>query len=160
MDKNKIENSILTVSEIAEKAGVSRNKAWSYIRRNKIKPVDKQSKVFKFDSKIVLEIKKKQQKKQNKNSDSNYNSTVSESVLSVLKKQLEANQEIIKNQQKQIEKQQETIDYFKSENMALRIDNSKKMKLLEDNQKKQDAISESEVKEEKRKNLHWWQKLF
>ena len=158
MSKGKIESNILTVSEIAEKADVSRNKVWSYIRRNKIEPIEKKNKVFKFDSDIVLKIKKKQEKKQTRNDNSNNNSVASESVLSVLKKQLEANQEIIKSQQKQIEKQQETIDYFKSENIALRIDNSKKIKLLEDAQRKKDAVSENNLKQER--NKHWWQRLF
>lgn len=158
MGKGKIESNILTVSEIAEKAGVSRNKVWSYIRRNKIEPIEKKNKVFKFDSDIVLKIKKKQEKKQTRNDNSNNNSVASESVLSVLKKQLEANQEIIKSQQKQIEKQQETIDYFKSENIALRLDNSKKVKLLEDAQRKKDAVSENNLKQER--NKHWWQRLF
>lgn len=158
MGKGKIESNILTVSEIAEKADVSRNKVWSYIRRNKIDPIEKKNKVFKFDSDIVLKIKKKQEKKQTRNDNSNNNSVASESVLSVLKKQLEANQEIIKSQQKQIEKQQETIDYFKSENIALRLDNSKKIKLLEDAQRKKDAVSENNLKQER--NKHWWQRLF
>lgn len=158
MSKGKIESNILTVSEIAEKADVSRNKVWSYIRRNKIEPIEKKNKVFKFDSDIVLKIKKKQEKKQTRNDNSNNNSVASESVLSVLKKQLEANQEIIKSQQKQIEKQQETIDYFKSENIALRLDNSKKIKLLEDAQRKKDAVSENNLKQER--NKHWWQRLF
>lgn len=158
MGKEKIESSVLTVSEIAEKADVSRNKVWSYIRRNKIEPIEKKNKVFKFDSDIVLKIKKKQEKKQTRNDNSNNNSVASESVLSVLKKQLEANQEIIKSQQKQIEKQQETIDYFKSENIALRLDNSKKIKLLEDAQRKKDAVSENNLKQER--NKHWWQRLF
>ena len=60
MDKNKIESNVLTVSEIAEKAGVSRNKVWGYIRRNKIEAVEKKNKVFKFDSDIISEISKKQ----------------------------------------------------------------------------------------------------
>ena len=158
MGKGKIESNILTVSEIAEKADVSRNKVWSYIRRNKIEPIEKKNKVFKFDSDIVLKIKKKQEKKQTRNDNSNNNSVASVSVLSVLKKQLEANQEIIKSQQKQIEKQQETIDYFKSENIALRLDNSKKIKLLEDAQRKKDAVSENNLKQER--NKHWWQRLF
>lgn len=158
MDKNKIESNVLTVSEIAEKAGVSRNKVWSYIRRNKIEAVEKKNKVFKFDSDIISEISKKQEGKQARNNNSNNNSVASESVLSVLRKQLEANQEIIKSQQKQIEKQQETIDYFKSENIALRLDNSKKIKLLEDAQRKKDAVSENNLKQER--NKHWWQRLF
>ena len=158
MGKGKIESNILTVSEIAEKAGVSRNKVWSYIRRNKIEAVEKKNKVFKFDSDIISEISKKQEGKQARNNNSNNNSVASESVLSVLKKQLEANQEIIKSQQKQIEKQQETIDYFKSENIALRLDNSKKIKLLEDSQRKKDAVSENNLKQER--NKHWWQRLF
>lgn len=158
MGKGKIESNILTVSEIAEKAGVSRNKVWSYIRRNKIEAVEKKNKVFKFDSDIISEISKKQEGKQARNNNSNNNSVASESVLSVLKKQLEANQEIIKSQQKQIEKQQETIDYFKSENIALRLDNSKKINLLEDAQRKKDAVSENNLKQER--NKHWWQRLF
>lgn len=158
MSGKKIENSVLTVSEIAKKAGVSRNKVWSYIRRNKIEAVEKKNKVFKFDSDIISEISKKQEGKQARNNNSNNNSVASESVLSVLKKQLEANQEIIKSQQKQIEKQQETIDYFKSENIALRLDNSKKIKLLEDAQRKKDAVSENNLKQER--NKHWWQRLF
>ena len=158
MDKNKIESNVLTVSEIAEKAGVSRNKVWSYIRRNKIEAVEKKNKVFNFYSDIISEISKKQEGKQARNNNSNNNSVASESVLSVLRKQLEANQEIIKSQQKQIEKQQETIDYFKSENIALRLDNSKKIKLLEDAQRKKDAVSENNLKQER--NKHWWQRLF
>lgn len=39
MAKKQIENEVLTVSEIAEKAGVSRNLVWSYVRKHRIKPV-------------------------------------------------------------------------------------------------------------------------
>lgn len=64
MIENQIESKVLTVSEIAKKAGVSRNLVWSYIRRNKIKPIVKEKKNFRFDSGIVLEIKREQKKKQ------------------------------------------------------------------------------------------------
>ena len=63
MIKKQIESKVLTVSEIAEKVDVTRNVVWSYIRRNKIKPVVKEKKNFKFDSEIVLKIKKEQKKK-------------------------------------------------------------------------------------------------
>lgn len=158
MNKDRIENNVLTVSEIAKKVGVSRNKVWSFIRRNEIKPVEKKNKVFRFDSSVVLEMKEKQQKKQRKNSYSDVNNAVSDSVLEILKKQLQDKQETIRNQQKQIEKQQETIDYFKNENIALRLDNSKKVKLLEDNQKKQDAVSENDLKTAKKQGF--WSKIF
>ena len=68
MIKKQIEDKSLTVSEIAENADVSRNIVWSYIRKNKIKPIIKEKKNFRFDSSIVLEIKKKQEKKQQRNS--------------------------------------------------------------------------------------------
>lgn len=149
MNEEKIENSILTVSEIAEEAGVSRNKVWSYIRRNKIKPVEKNNKVFKFDSSIVSEISEKQKKKQVKNSKNVDNGVVSNTVLEILQKQLE-----IKDNQ--IKKQQETIDYLKNENIAFRLKSGKQKKLLEDKQSKLDAISENDLKR-KENGKHWWQ---
>lgn len=158
MGNKKIESKYLTVSEIAKNTGVTRNKVWSYIRKNNIKPVKKTDKIFYFDFKIVSEIEKKYKNKQIKNSNSNNNNAVSSSILEILEKQLEANQEIIKKQQKTIEKQQETIDYFKNENIALRLDNSKKQKLLEDGKKKQEAISEN--REETANKQSWWSKIF
>ncbi|WP_173007813.1 helix-turn-helix domain-containing protein, partial [Lactobacillus helveticus] len=89
MAKKQIETKVLTVSEIAEKAGVSRNKVWSYIRRKKIEPVKKKNKVFKFNASIVLEIKRKQEKKQVKNISTTDSSAISSTVLEILQKQLE-----------------------------------------------------------------------
>ena len=148
MDNKKIESSFLTVSEIAEKAGVSRNKVWSFIRRNGIAPNEKRGNSFKFDSGIILKIKEKQNKKQGKGNSDN-NSIVSDTVLEILQKQLE-----IKD--KQIQKQQETIDYFKRENLALRLDNSKQKKLIEDKESKLSAVSENDLKTKEHK-AHWWQ---
>lgn len=67
MTKKRIESKVLTVSEIAEEAGVSRNLVWSYIRNHKIKPIVKEKRKYKFDSDIVLKIKQKQAKKQANN---------------------------------------------------------------------------------------------
>ncbi|MBI1698616.1 replication protein B [Lactobacillus crispatus] len=145
MSGKRVENSVLTVSEIAEKAGVSRNKVWSFIRRNGIKAEEKEGNSFKFDSKIVLEIKEKQGKKQDKDSNK-VNGVVSDTVLEILQKQLE-----IKD--KQIQKQQETIDYFKNENLTLRLESSKQRKLLEDRESKLRAVSENDLE----RNKHWWQ---
>lgn len=152
MAKKQIESKVLTVSEIAEKAGVSRNKVWSYIRRKKIEPVEKKNKVFKFNASIVLEIKRKQEKKQVKNISTTDNSAISSTVLEILQKQLEIKDD-------QIRKQQETIEYLKNENMSFRLEASKQKKLLEDKQAKLDAISESDLKR-KENNKHWWQRLF
>lgn len=152
MAKKQIESKVLTVSEIAEKAGVSRNKVWSYIRRKKIEPVEKKNKVFKFNASIVLEIKRKQEKKQVKNISTTDNSAISSTVLEILQKQLEIKDD-------QIRKQQETIEYLKNENISFRFEASKQKKLLEDKQAKLDAISESDLKR-KENNKHWWQRLF
>ena len=114
MAKKQIESKVLTVSEIAEKAGVSRNKVWSYIRRKKIEPVEKKNKVFKFNASIVLEIKRKQEKKQVKNISTTDNSAISSTVLEILQKQLEIKDD-------QIRKQQETIEYLKNENISLSL---------------------------------------
>ncbi|MCO0807903.1 helix-turn-helix domain-containing protein [Lactobacillus helveticus] len=152
MAKKQIESKVLTVSEIAEKAGVSRNKVWSYIRRKKIEPVEKKNKVFKFNASIVLEIKRKQEKKQVKNISTTDNSAISSTVLEILQKQLEIKDD-------QIRKQQETIEYLKNENISFRLEASKQKKLLEDKQAKLDAISESDLKR-KENNKHWWQRLF
>ncbi|MFK5221647.1 helix-turn-helix domain-containing protein [Lactobacillus helveticus] len=152
MAKTQIESKVLTVSEIAEKASVSRNKVWSYIRRKKIEPVKKKNKVFKFNASIVLEIKRKQEKKQVKNISTTDSSAISSTVLEILQKQLEIKDD-------QIRKQQETIEYLKNENISFRLEASKQKKLLEDKQAKLDAISESDLKR-KENNKHWWQRLF
>lgn len=39
MEKIETKKDCLTVSQIAKRANVSRNQAWSYIRRNDIKPI-------------------------------------------------------------------------------------------------------------------------
>lgn len=146
MNAKKIENGVLTVSEIAERVGISRNKVWSYIRRNGIEAKEKKGNSFRFDSKIVSELKEKQSKKQEKKSSND----VSETVLEILQKQLE-----IKD--KQIREQQETINYFRNENLTLRLESNKQRKLLEDKESKLRAISENDLKTEKK---HWWQSLF
>lgn len=151
MEEKKKLNKLLTVSEIAENAGVSRNKVWSYLRKNKIKPVKKEKNIYYFDNKIVSKIEKKHKKKQEKNRGVQSENIVSENVLEILEKQLE-------DKQRTIEKQQETIDYFKNENLALRLENSKKQKLLEDNQRKQEAISENDLETEKKQGF--WSRLF
>lgn len=151
MEEKKKLNKLLTVSEIAENAGVSRNKVWSYLRKNKIKPVKKEKNIYYFDNKIVSKIEKKHKKKQEKNRGVQSENIVSKNVLEILEKQLE-------DKQRTIEKQQETIDYFKSENLALRLENSKKQKLLEDNQRKQEAISENDLETEKKQGF--WSRLF
>lgn len=154
MEEKKILNNLLTVSEIADNVGVSRNKVWSYLRKNKIKPVRKEKNIYYFDSKIVSKIEKKHNKKQEKNSNVQSENIVSKNVLEILEKQLE-------DKQRTIEKQQETIDYFKKENIALRLENSKKQKLLEDSQKKQEAISENDLKmNQETGSKHWWQRIF
>lgn len=122
MENKKIENSCLTVSEIAEKANVTRNKVWSYIRKNGIKPKSKKGKTYQFDSKIVSEL---------------------------IQKQLET-------KDKQIEKLQNTVDYFQKENLALRLESSKQKKLIADKNDKLNAVSENDLKTEKR---HWWQRI-
>lgn len=156
MAKKQIESieskEILTVSEIAKKADVSRNLVWSYIRRNKIKPVVKEKKNFKFDSGIVFKIKKKREKKQIKYDGSKNNSGVSQDVLEILHEQLRV-------KDKQIKDQVETINFLRSEVVQARLESKKKQKLLEEAQKREEAISANELRE-KNQELHWWQKLF
>lgn len=152
MVKKQIENKTLTVSEIAEKSGVSRNLVWSYIRKNKIKPILKEKKNFKFDSEIVLKIKEKQKKKQQKNSKKEENGVVSDAVLEILHEQLKVKDE-------QIEKQNETIEFLRSELIQAQLENNKNRKLLEDKQKKEEAVSADEV-EVKRQKKSFWSRLF
>lgn len=149
MAKKQIEDKSLTVSEIAEKANVTRNKVWSYIRKNGIKPKSKKGKTYQFDSQIVSELIQKQSKKQVK-TDNNKNIAVSDDVLKIFQKQLET-------KDKQIERLQNTVDYFQKENLALRLESSKQKKLIADKNDKLNAVSENDLKTEKK---HWWQSLF
>lgn len=154
MSKKQIEDRSLTVSEIAKKAHVSRNLVWSYIRKNKIEAIDKKSSKFKFDSRIVSEIKEKQEKKQEKKSRRDENVFVSENVLEILHEQLKIKDE-------QIEKQNETIEFLRSEVISARLEAKNNKKLLDDEKKKNEAISANEIKEEtEKKKKSWWQKLF
>lgn len=148
MIKKQIEDKSLTVSEIAENADVSRNIVWSYIRKNKIKPIIKEKKNFKFNSEIVLEIKKKQEKKQQRNSKKEENDTVSGNVLEILHEQLKVKDE-------QIEKQNETIEFLRSEVISARLEAKKNQKLLDDAKKKEEAVSANELKQEENKKK-WW----
>lgn len=152
MGKEKIESSVLTVSEIAEKADVSRSLVWSYIRKNKLKPIRKNGNTFKFDSKIVLEIKKKQEKKQENKSKKDENKVVSNDVLEILHEQLNVKDE-------QIRRQAETIEFLRSEVVQARLENKQTQKLLESEQQKNEAISASDLKQ-KEKKQSWWQRLF
>lgn len=153
MVKKQIENEVLTVSEIAERAGVSRNLVWSYIRRNKIKPVVKEKKNFRFDSVIVSKIREKQEKKHIKNNGSGNSNGVSKDVLEILHEQLKVKDE-------QIRSLQEVNDFLRSEVVQARLESKKNQKLLEDVQKKNEAISASEVERENQTKLHWWQRIF
>lgn len=152
MVKKQIESKTLTVSEIAEKADVSRSLVWSYIRKNKLKPIRKNGNTFKFDSKIVLEIKKKQEKKQENKSKKDENKVVSNDVLEILHEQLNVKDE-------QIRRQAETIEFLRSEVVQARLENKQTQKLLESEQQKNEAISASDLKQ-KEKKQSWWQRLF
>lgn len=152
MAKKQIEDKSLTVSEIAEKADVSRSLVWSYIRKNKLKPIRKNGNTFKFDSKIVLEIKKKQEKKQENKSKKDENKVVSNDVLEILHEQLNVKDE-------QIRRQAETIKFLRSEVVQARLENKQTQKLLESEQQKNEAISASDLKQ-KEKKQSWWQRLF
>ncbi len=153
MTKKRIESKVLTVSEIAEEAGVSRNLVWSYIRNHKIKPIVKEKRKYKFDSDIVLKIKQKQAKKQANNGENKNNDSVSKDVLEILHEQLRVKDE-------QINEQAETINFLRSEVVQARLESKKKQDLLEDAHEKIEAVSANEVEKEKQKKLHWWQKLF
>ena len=166
MVKKQIENKALTVSEIAEKAGVSRNLVWSYIRKNKIKPILKEKKNFKFDSEIVLKIKEKQKKKQQKNNEKEGNGTVSDTVLEILQKLLEEKDNQLARKDKQLDKKDEqlkslndTIDFLKGEVLQVRLENQKTRKLLEEKQKKEDALTAEDLAKDEKKTS-FWSKLF
>ena len=75
---------------------------------------------------------------------------VSDDVLKIFQKQLET-------KDKQIERLQNTVDYFQKENLALRLESSKQKKLIADKNDKLNAVSENDLKTEKK---HWWQSLF
>ena len=151
MAKKQIEDKSLTVSEIAEKANVSRNLVWAYIRKNKIKAIVKEKKHFEFDSNLVLEIKEKQNKKQGKKSEKVENNVVSENVLEILHEQL-------KVKDKQIKDQQDTINFLRSEVVQARLEKQKTQKLLESEQQKNKAISANDLKPKKERSF--WQRLF
>ena len=153
MIKKQIESKVLTVSEIAEKVDVTRNVVWSYIRRNKIKPVVKEKKNFKFDSEIVLKIKKEQKKKQFKDDKNRGVDSVSKDVLEILHEQLKVKDE-------QIKEQAEIINFLRSEVVQARLESKKQQKLLEDFKNKEKAVSADELKKDNEKKRHWWQKLF
>ena len=151
MAKKQIESKVLTVSEIAEKAGVSRNLVWSYVRKHRIKPVAEQNRKYRFDSSIVLKIKEKQEKKQVKVDENKSSDNISKDVLEILKNQLE-----IKD--KQIRDQQQTIDFLRSEVIKARFEERKKQELLEDTKSKVEAISANGLKHKEKRR--WWQRLF
>lgn len=153
MIKKQIESKVLTVSEIAEKVDVTRNVVWSYIRRNKIKPVVKEKKNFKFDSEIVLKIKKEQKKKQFKDDKNRGVDSVSKDVLEILHEQLKVKDE-------QIKEQAEIINFLRSEVVQARLESKKQQELLEDFQNKEKAVSADELKKDNEKKRHWWQKMF
>lgn len=153
MIKKQIESKVLTVSEIAEKVDVTRNVVWSYIRRNKIKPVVKEKKNFKFDSEIVLKIKKEQKKKQFKDDKNRGVDSVYKDVLEILHEQLKVKDE-------QIKEQAEIINFLRSEVVQARLESKKQQKLLEDFKNKEKAVSADELKKDNEKKRHWWQKLF
>lgn len=140
---------LLSVSEIAKEAGVSRNLVWAYIRKNKIKPVEN-GKKFKFDSRIVSEIKEKQAKKHDK---STVSKAISENVLEILEKQLATKDKQIERleeslkfaqlsaidskkaqdeQAKRIEHSDSNLDSLKQENDALEKENEDLKKELEE----------------------------
>lgn len=166
MNKKQIENRSLTVTEIAEKAGVSRNLVWSYIRKNKVKPILKEKKNFKFDSEIVLKIKEKQKKKQQESNEKEENGTVSDTVLEILQKQLEEKDSQLARKDKQLDKKDEqlkslndTIDFLKGEVLQVRLENQKTRKLLEEKQKKEDALTAEDLAKDEKKTS-FWSKLF
>ena len=97
----------------------------------------------------VSELIQKQRKKQVK-TDNNKNIAVSDDALKIFQKQLET-------KDKQIERLQNTVDYFQKENLALRLESSKQKKLIADKNDKLNAVSENDLKTEKK---HWWQSLF
>lgn len=149
MSEKQIENKSLTVSEIAEKADVSRSLVWAYIRKNKIKPISKKNNKFRFDSNLVSEIWQKQAKKQEKKSEEVKSDVVFKDVLEILREQL-------KVKDNQIKEQGETINFLRGEVLRAQLESRKAQKLLEDKREKENAVSADKLKKEK---LHWWQRL-
>ena len=149
MNKNQIEDEGLSVSEIADRLGVSRSLVWSYINKNKVKPIGKKKNKFKFNSEIVLKIQERQNKNKTEEVKNDGNS-ISKDVLEILREQLKVKDD-------QIKEQGETINFLRGEVLQAQLESRKAQKLLEDQQVKEKAVSADKLKKEK---LHWWQRLF
>ena len=145
MTKEQIESKVLTVSEIAEEAGVSRNLVWSYIRNHKIKPIVKEKRKYKFDSDIVLKIKQKQAKKQANNGENKNNDSVSKDVLEILHEQLRVKDE-------QINEQAETINFLRSEVVQARLESKKNRICLKMRMKRLKLFLLMKLKRKSRRN--------
>lgn len=153
MEKIETKKDCLTVSQIAKRANVSRNQAWSYIRRNDIKPIKKQGKYFLFDSKLIDEIVETHSKKQLHED----NTLDSFAILKMLEKQIE-----VKDQQ--IEALQKDNEFFKNEVLEAKLRISKQQKEIADSHERLLAISKNDLKNDettaKTPKKHWWQRLF
>lgn len=147
--KKEVENTVLSVSEIAKTTGINRNTIWSFIKRNKIEPKNKKGRVSYFDKSIVSKIDAKYNKTKIKQS--NYN--VPEDVSKQLLKQIDKLNRRIDKKEEQIEKLTDAVEYFRQENVSLKLEGAKQKKELEDTKSKLLALPE---KEEKRAKKHWW----
>lgn len=95
-----------TLKQLAEHSGVSKQTAWRYVKRENIDPIEELNngaQVYPEDTlqKIVQEYQ------EDITSGQGYNSA---SVIELLQKQLEQQQQIIENDRQQMEKMQQALD--------------------------------------------------
>lgn len=152
---------LLKVNEIAEKAGVSRNVVWHYIKKNHIKPKKHDTKPYLFDANLVSKVVSKHRKTRKQthektqtqtqtNTKESSNNAVYADVLKMFQTQIENLTKQIEFKDKQLEQQRHDIEYFQKQVIDTRIELKNNQKLLDSvqNHKETNVEENNQLKEE------------
>lgn len=116
--------SFKTVKEIADELGVDKQKVYRIIKKNRFNETVQDGQVKRFDEAVQSFVKselfhgKPHQNHFNEPHQNRINEAVSEAVLALLKSELEAKNELIKAQQKTIERLTSTIEAYSQKELA------------------------------------------
>ncbi|MGL5253995.1 MAG: helix-turn-helix domain-containing protein [Brevinema sp.] len=148
------EMSFKTVKEIADELGVDKQKVYRIIKKNRINEAVQDGQVKRYDEAVQSLVKSEllhSEPHQNHINEPHQN-RINEAVVALLKTELEAKNELIKAQQKTIDRLTSTVEAYSQKELAGKLIEGQK--LIE--QKEGVADPQAEVAPSKKKKWQFW----
>lgn len=150
--------SFKTVKEIADELGVDKQRVYRIIKRNRINEVVQDGQVKRYDEVVQNLVKSEllhiepHHNRINEPHQNRINDAVSEAVVALLKNELEAKNELIKAQQKTIDRLTSTVEAYSQKELAGKIIEGQKLI----GQRECVADPQAEVAPPKKKKWQFW----